>query len=152
MQEYSHESFQVTGLQLTTNTQNAFADIGKAWETINSQNLFDVIEHKAYPGLHNVYYNFTNQDDLDNRGYDVLIGFITDNNHIQNDSRLTTIIIPAQDYKYTTVQGEMPQSVVEKWNEINSLSMQEVNRSFGFDLDMYNEGGTECTITVAVNK
>jgi predicted transcriptional regulator YdeE len=114
MQEYSHEAFEVTGYQFATNAQHAFEDISKAWEKINSQNILESVEHKTYPGLHNVYYNFTNQDDVENRGYDVLIGFVTDSKSEQTNPLLTTITIPAQDYKYETVAGEIPQSVVEK--------------------------------------
>jgi predicted transcriptional regulator YdeE len=150
MDKYSHPAFQVTGYKIITDSKNAFKDISEAWNKINAEKLMDQIEHKAYPGLHNVYFNYQNHQDLENRSYDVLIGYLTETGSIQSNPELTTITIPAQDYEYVTVKGDMPDSVVSKWNEINNMPASELKRSFGYDLDMYNEDGTQCTITVSV--
>lgn len=152
MENYSHPSFEITGYKFRTNSKNAFKDISGAWDKINEDKLLDSIQFKAYPSLHNVYFNYENQDDLENRSYDVVIGFITETGKTQTDSNLTTIVIPDQDYKYVLVKGEMPKSLVEEWAKVNAMPKSELNRSFGYDMDMHNEDGTECTLTVSVFK
>jgi hypothetical protein len=44
----------------------------------------------------------------------------------------------------------MPASLIKTWGEINAMPEAELNRSFGYDMDMYSEDGTECTLTVSV--
>jgi predicted transcriptional regulator YdeE len=152
MENYSHPSFEITGYKFRTNSQNAFKDISDAWDKINENKLLDSIENKTYPSLHNVYFNYENQDDLQNRSYEVLIGFITETGKIQTDSNLTTIVIPAQNYKYVLVKGDMPKSLILEWEKVNAMPKSELNRAFGYDMDMYSEDGKECTLTVSIIK
>ena len=153
MEKYSHPGFQITGYQITTTNKDKQSDkdIMEAWKKFHTQNLADLIENKAYPTLHSVYFNYTNPKNVDERGYDMLIGFITTEGTNQTNPELTTITIPAQDYAYELVKGEMPKSLIQEWAKINSLPESELNRSFGYDLDMYNEDQSECTVTVSVN-
>ena len=153
MQKYSHASFQLTGYKISTSNKDhqSGKDIMEAWKTFRSENMADLIEHKAYPTLHCVYFNYTNSTNVDERGYDMLIGYLTEEGKTQSNHELKTITIPAQDYAYVTVKGEMPKSLIEEWKKINSIPESELKRAFGFDLDMYNEDQTECTITVSVN-
>lgn len=152
MEKYSHTAFNVTGYKITTTNKDnqSGKDIMQAWEKFRSENIADLIQNKVYPSLHCVYYNYTNPENVDERGYDMLIGYLTEPDSTQENKELTTITIPAQDYEYVLVKGEMPKSLIEEWSKINALSPVELNRSFGYDLDMYSENGTECTITVSV--
>ncbi|MEI6729260.1 MAG: effector binding domain-containing protein [bacterium] len=152
MEKYSHPAFQITGYKITTTNKDhqSGKDIMGAWKKFRSEKMSDLIEHKAYPSLHCVYFNYTNPKNADERGYDMLIGFLTEEGAVQTNSELTTIMIPAQDYAYVVVKGEMPKSLIEEWKKINAMPQTELNRSFGYDLDMYNEDRTECTVTVSV--
>jgi predicted transcriptional regulator YdeE len=154
MEKYSHGAFQVTGYKITTTRKDnqEQKDISTAWATFMSEKIADKILHKAYPTLHTVYFNYVNPENLAERGYDMLIGFITEENSKQEDASLTTITIPAQDYEYVKVTGEMPASLVSAWQKVNAMSKQECDRAFGYDMDMYNADMTEVTLTVSVNK
>lgn len=153
MEKYSHPAFQVTGYKITTTNKNnqAQKDIGEAWQNFMAEGFADKISHKNYPTLHAVYFNYKNPENLAERGYDMLIGFITETGAIQPDADLTTITIPAQNYQYTQVKGEIPKNLALEWQKVNAMSKTECNRSFGYDLDMYNADNTEVTLAVAVN-
>ena len=154
MEKYSHEAFQITGYKISTTRKDnrEQKDIGTAWATFMSEKIADKILHKVSPMLHAVYFNYVNPENLAERGYDMLIGFITEENLAQENSNLTTINIPAQDYEYIKVTGEMPASLVLAWQKVNVMSKAECNRAFGYDMDMYSADMTEVTLIVSVNK
>lgn len=69
----------------------------------------------------------------------MIIGYVTKTGVIQKDPRLTTIQIPAQDYRYMTLSDISPESIFGAWNTINATPASELARSYGYDVDMYNE-------------
>lgn len=154
MEKYSHGAFQVTGYKITTtkkDNQDA-KDIAGVWAKYMSDGMSEKVKHKAYPTLHMVYFNYVHPENLEERGYDMLMGFITEEGSVQEDASLTTITIPAQDYEYVKVTGEMPSSLVREWQKVNEMSQEECHRAFGYDMDMYNADMSEVTLTVSVNK
>lgn len=82
----------------------------------------------------------------------MLIGYITKTGTTQTDPTITTIQIPAQDYRYTTTNEISPENIFGMWNTINQTPASELARSYGYDLDMYNEAHTELTIAVSVSE
>jgi predicted transcriptional regulator YdeE len=152
MQDYHHEAFYVTGYKVTT-TNKDFAsrtDIMNAWKAWRETDIAGTIVGKLRDTLHCVYFNYTNPENLSERGYDMLIGFYTEEGAIQTNPELTTIKIPEQDYKYDMAVGEMPIALISKWKEINEMSMDELPRSFQYDMDMYLDDGV--CIAVGVDK
>ena len=117
-----------------------------------SERISDTIKHKAYPTLHMVYFNYTDPENLAERGYDMLMGYITEEGSVQEDASLTTIIIPAQEYQYIKVTGELPSRLIAEWQRVNAMSKEECHRAFGYDMDMYSADMSEVTLTVSVNK
>ncbi len=107
---------------------------------------------KEFPSVHAVYYNYQYPLDCEKNEYDMLIGYITKSEVIQTDSSLTTIQIPAQDYRYTTLTDISPASIHRAWNTIKSTPASELARTYEYDLDMYNEAHTELTIAVSVSR
>lgn len=154
MEKYSHGPFQITGYKITTTKKNnqEARDISAAWAKFMSEHMADKIMHKVYPTLHMVYFNYVQPENLAERGYDMLMGFITEDNAVQNDPSFTTISIPAQDYEWEKVTGELPKNLIAAWEKINALSSVECNRAFGYDMDMYNADMTEVTVAVSVKK
>ena len=154
MEKYSHGAFQITGHKITTTRKDnkEAKDIADAWAAFMSENVSDKILHKAYPTLHMMYFNYVNPESLEERQYDMLMGYITENNSLQNDPSLTTVIIPPQDYEYIKVTGEMPKNLITAWQKVNAMSKDECHRAFGYDMDMYNADMSEVTLTVSVNK
>lgn len=82
----------------------------------------------------------------------MLIGYITKIGLIQKNPTIITLKIPAQDYRYTTITDISPEAIFGTWNTINSTPVSELARSYGYDLDMYNETHTELTIAVSVSE
>jgi predicted transcriptional regulator YdeE len=152
MDSYSHPAFEITGYKITTNAQHVYKDIDAAWKVITENKIFEHLRGKAFEGVHSVYFNYTNQSDPEQHGYDVLIGFITDAGTVQTDYRLTTLTIPAQDYQYMTVTGTLPKDLIAQWHIVNAMPASELHRSFGYDMDMYSADGKSCTLTVSVVK
>jgi predicted transcriptional regulator YdeE len=152
MEKYSHGAFQITGYKITTTRKDGqeAKDIAEAWEKFMSENISNKILHKAYPTLHMLYFNYVNPENLAERGYDMLMGYITEDGSVQEDESLTTVVVPAQDYEYVTVKGPLPENLVTEWQKVNAMSKEECNRAFGYDMDMYNENMSEVTLTVSV--
>jgi predicted transcriptional regulator YdeE len=137
---------------LVTTTNKDFAsqqDIRLAWRKWMTTDIASTVSGKASETVHCIYFNYTNSENIDERGYQMLIGYNTKENAVQANPDLTTITIPAQDYKYDSAVGEMPMALINKWKEINVLSQEEVHRSFGYDMDMYLEDGS-VTVVVSV--
>jgi predicted transcriptional regulator YdeE len=152
MQTYSHGAFEVTGIKIRTTNKNKqdVKDIKQLLEKFISEKIGDNIQHKMYLGIHIVYYNYANTENPRECDYDTLIGYITEDDSVQDDTNLNTIQIPAQDYQYIefTDQNEY----YKQWEKVNSMSKEECNRAFGYDLDMYNEDMSKVTLTVSVHK
>jgi predicted transcriptional regulator YdeE len=105
---------------------------------------------KSNETVYCVYFNYKNADSIDARSYDMLIGFETGDEIVQTDPEITTITVPEQNYKYETVKGEMPKVLIEQWAKVNGLTMGELERSFGYDMDIYSDDGA-VTVAVAVH-
>lgn len=153
MEKYSHWPFEVSGYKVTIeNPENEWELIMAAWKLFFTENITEVITDREYPGIHAVYYNYHNALDLKKKWYDMLIWYITKTGVIQKDSRITTIEIPTQDYRYTTLTDISPLSIFGTWTTINNMSQSELARNYGYDLDMYNETHTGITIAVSVDE
>ncbi len=153
MDSYSHGPFEVSGYRITIeNPENERTVIMEAWKHFFTDNISDRITDKAYPTVHAVYYNYHDELDLSKKWYDMLIGYITQSGITQTDPTITTIQIPAQDYRYTTTKEISPENIFSMWNTINQTPASELPRDYGYDLDMYNETHTELTIAVSVKE
>ena len=153
MEKYSHGPFEVSGYRITIeNPEREWEIIMKAWKSFFEDDISARITDRAHPSIHAVYYNYHDQLDLSKKGYDMLIGYITTDGIVQADPTITTIIIPAQDYRYMTITDIRPDAIFGAWKTINSTPVSELARNYGYDLDMYNEAHTEMTIAVSVSE
>lgn len=153
MESYSHWPFEVSGYSVTIESpENERAVIMESWKSFFTDDVSTRITDKAYPTIHAVYYNYHDQFDPEKKGYDMLIGYITADGVTQADSTITTVKIPAQDYRYTTTNEISPENIFGMWNTINHTPASELPRNYGYDLDMYNEAHTELTIAVSVKE
>jgi predicted transcriptional regulator YdeE len=150
MQDYSHENFTVSGYKVSTNNidNQSDKDIMAAWTKWKDENIADLIQGKTDKTIYCIYYNYQNPENVRERSYDLLIGFTTEKDAVQTSDLITTIEVPAQKYKYDSVKREDFPAFMAKWDEINSMNKEELNRTFGYDMDMYGEA--ETTIAVSV--
>jgi hypothetical protein len=85
MDSYSHGTFQVSGYNVTISSpQEAQAVIQKAWHKFMQEGLSKQVEHKAYPHVHCVYHNYTNLGNPEKEGYDMILGFVTEDGSTQS--------------------------------------------------------------------
>ncbi len=151
MDSYSHGPFEVSGYKVTIHGPiGEWESVMGAWKYFFTENISDRISDKAYPSVHAVYYNYQHPHDSENNQYDMIIGYITKDGIIQTSSTITTVKIPAQDYRYMTLADISPENIAKAWNTINAIPASELARSYGYDLDMYNDAHTEMTIAVSV--
>ncbi len=149
MQKYSHEAFTVAGVVLhIPNHTQAMQIIPEAWKQRFMNKTSDMIVGQSDPSMHAVYYNY----DDSKTSFDMLIGVMTEQDAIQTNDTITTLTVPAQDYRYMTVEWGFPNSIWGARDSINQMSLDELPRTYGYDLEMYNEAWTECTIAVSVKE
>ena len=151
MENYSHEVFWIAGYKISTTNKDhqSGKDIMQAWTKFRSENMADLIQGKSNPTIHCIYFNYQNPENIDERSYDMLIGFTTEEGALQDNEQITSIEIPKQDYKYTMVTGELPQALITEWSKINQMSSEELRRSYGYDMDMYTDDGVCLAVSVS---
>lgn len=153
MEKYSHWPFEVSGYKVSIldpiSERNIIMTTWKEWF---EKNMAELVTEKEFPGLHAVYYNYKNPLDQSKKWYDMLIWYVTKTGAIQKNPSIRTIKIPSQDYRYTTINDISPESIFGTWKDINSSSPAELQRTYGFDLDMYDEAHTRLTIAVSVSE
>jgi predicted transcriptional regulator YdeE len=154
MDSKSNKAFLFSGYNVTIhNPQEAQAVIQKAWQKFMQEGLSKLVEHKVNENLHAIYYNYTNLDNPELEGYDMILGCFVEDGSIQSNQGLTTISVPAQDYKYVDITSDNFQITLPiEWGKINSMPKSEVNRTHQFDLEMYSEDYKTCTLAVGVGK
>jgi predicted transcriptional regulator YdeE len=154
MDSYSHGTFQVSGYKVTINNQTEAQSVIQAtWHKFMKEGLSKLVEHKAYQHVHAVYYNYTNLDNPDIEGYDMILGYVTEDGSTQTNSDFIDITIPHQDYQYIKfTSSDFQQDLSTEWAKINSMPKSEVLRNYGYDLEMYSEDGKTCTLAVGVRK
>jgi predicted transcriptional regulator YdeE len=152
MESYSHGTFEVSGYVVTIpNPQEAQTVIQTAWKKFMDGGLSKLVEHKAYEGVHAIYYDYTNPTESDKVGYKMLLGFITEAGTTQSNPEFQTITIPAQTYKYIEINGDFQKILPIEWAKINAMPKSEVDRDYGYDLEMYSLDYKTCTLAVSVN-
>lgn len=105
MERYSHEAFNVTGHVVNIPEQSkAITIIMAAWKAWFEEKQGEHIVGKAHPSMHAVYYHYVHTENHAETGYDMLVGVMTEADAVQTDETLTTITVPAQDYRYMTVE------------------------------------------------
>jgi hypothetical protein len=153
MEKYSHGPFEVSGYKVTIHGPvGEWTTVMDAWRLWFTENMGDRVIEKEYPTLHAVYYNYKYPLDGEKNEYDMIIGYITKTDTLQTDPTITTVKIPTQDYRYTTLDDISPESIFGAWSTVNSTPASLLARSYGYDLDMYNETHTGMTIAVSVNE
>lgn len=123
-----------------------------AWRLCFTESMGVRVIEKVYPSLHAVYYNYQNPLDSEKNQYDMIIGYVTQDGAIQTDPTISTVKIPAQDYRYMTLSDISPENILKSWTTINKTPVSELARSYRYDLDMYNEAHTELMIAVSVKE
>ena len=109
------------GLSIRTNNQQEMhpdtAKIGPLFQRFMQANVAEHIPQRQAPGtLYAAYSDFSQQDQGD---YHYWIGELTQATHIENNSELQLLTLPAGPYqRITTATGPLPDIVIQAWQRI----------------------------------
>lgn len=124
----------ISGHSTTTNNQNETNDetakIPQLWEEYDSLNIYSKTFNKAKSS--NLYATYTNYQSDENGDYDVTIG-------VEVTKPKNAIVIKDERYLVFSKKGELPDIVVETWNEITEYFSHkpEYERKFSIDFEKY---------------
>lgn len=141
----------LVGIKTRTSLQQemnpATAKIGAFIQQYYQQQIPEQISHRSTPGTLYCVYTEYESDYLGEYTY-----FIGERvNTLDANQTLATLVIPAQTYaKFTTAPGEMPQVVIESWQNIWKMSPQDLGgkRRYHADFEIYDERARDPKQTV----
>ena len=130
------ENFKIIGISVETTNQNnqAATDLGQLWNRFYGEEIFNKIPNKDSEDIYAVYTDY--ESDYTGK-YTTIIGQrVSALDHIPN-GMVGREINNEKLLKYT-VKGEMPQAVVETWQEIwaNNIALY---RTYEADFEVYGE-------------
>jgi hypothetical protein len=146
LETYSHNNFFVTGYEYWVDYKTLDKQMSEIWGDKDKLNNLQNVKgtDAKEKGMYVVYYN------KNEFGFNMLIGLVTTGNVTQDHEGLKFVEIPTQNYKYASFDFSGPSSVAEAWKQINSVSTEELRRSFMYDLEIYSADMKTFTIAVSV--
>lgn len=141
---YSHGAFSITGKIYHVTFADLARQMQTLWGEVQSTNFPATIVDPEHGSLHVAYFNHSAT------GFDMIIGLITKEGSVQTNGALTTLEIPAQEYRYAEFDFTGPESVSLAWQAVNTVSREDLPRKFGYDLEMYSEDMKKFTIALSV--
>jgi predicted transcriptional regulator YdeE len=123
-------SFQIIGISIRTNNQQASNDLGKLWSKFIGENTSRKILNKISEDIYSVYTDYQSDHSGD---YTTIIGYQVDS--LENiHEGLIGKEVPASNYRKFLAKGKFPDCVQATWATIwNS----EINRSYVADFEVY---------------
>ncbi len=145
-------SFKIIGIQVETTNENGKSaeDLGNLWQRFYSENIPNQVPNKASEEVYSIYTDY--ESDFTGR-YTSIIGFkVNSLDNIPNG--LAGREIAGGTFQQFVAKGEMPNAVVEQWQEIWQKDA-ELNRAYTADFEVYgkksqNGGQSEVDIYIAV--
>ncbi len=147
------QSFEIIGIGMETTNKDGKSgdDLTKLWDHFFAENISDKITNKQGDEIYSVYTDY----ESDYKGtYKVIIGLKVDS--IENvPDGMVGLKIKKGKYKKFVAKGEMPNAVVETWQEIWGKD-DEMNRSYSSDFEVYGErsqsgADSEVDIYIGIN-
>lgn len=124
------EEIKVVGIKARTSNEKAEKDIEELWERFYSENIIQKISDKLDNEIISIY---TEYEGDHTKPYSVIIGCkVKSFNEI--DEHFTSKVIPSGKYAVINVEGELPKSVVNAWQQIWNSDLQ---RKYGSDFELY---------------
>jgi hypothetical protein len=81
----------------------------------------------------------------------MILGYATKDGEVQSSPEIIALTIPPQNYQFTKISGNFQEILPIEWSKIYNIPKEEVNRNYGFDMEMYSEDYESCTVAVSVN-
>lgn len=138
----------ISGISITTNNKNEMnekiAKIAGLWDEYESKNVYSATHDKANnSSMYGVYSNY--ESDL-NGDYDVTVG-------VEVTKSKKAIVIEDEKYLVFKKEGELPQVVVDTWEEIWDYfeNNDEYKRKYSIDFEHYTKED-EIEIYISIEK
>lgn len=139
-QDKTLPSFQIIGI--TTRTSNAdemkgAGKIGDLWKRFYAEGIAEQIQGKTEPSIFAVYHAYESDK---NAVYSLTLGCKVETG-TNPPAGMDLLKIPAQNYaQFTTTKGQMPQVVIETWQNIwNQEDHQKLKRQYTYDFEVYDQ-------------
>lgn len=137
-------AIKIAGIGIITTNEAAHNQntIGKLWEEFLKTPIKEKLVNISSTSVFAVYSDYENGD----KGkYKVTIGYaVSDTNNIPKE--LTTVTIPAGNYKTFKSKSHAPTDIVDVWKTIWAIDPHTFRRDFIADYEEYKE--TEATINI----
>lgn len=139
-QEKQLGSFQIIGI--TTRTSNAdemsgAGKIGDLWKRFYAEGIAEQIPSKMEPSMFAVYHSY----ESDKTGvYSITLGCKVETG-TNPPAGMNVVKIPSQKYaQFTTTKGQMPQVVIETWQNIwQQEDHLKLKRQYSYDFEVYDQ-------------
>lgn len=128
------EKLMISGISATTNKQNELneetAKVPALWQEYEDNNIYGKTLNKASDSSFYVFYN--NYTDADNGDFDVTLG-------VEVTKPKKSVSIESKRYLVFTKQGELPDIVMEAWQDVWEYfdGNPEYERTFQTDFEKY---------------
>lgn len=148
MKTHRIKKLMISGISITTNNKNEMnektAKIAGLWDEYESKNVYSATHDKANnSSMYGVYSNY--ESDL-NGDYDVTVG-------VEVTKSKKAIVIEDEKYLVFKKEGELPQVVVDTWEEIWDYfeNNDEYKRKYSIDFEHYTKED-EIEIYISIEK
>jgi len=119
------------GHDTTTTNGQADEDCAQLWKRFMDEDIAAQITDKIGDELYAVYYR---KDNTTQEPFRYFLGCRVDGDTLMTNG-LDALTIPAGSYHTETAEGALPESVKDKWKEINSSSLP---RAYDHDYEVYD--------------
>lgn len=138
-QETTLDSFQIMGIKTRTSNSDEAKGAGKIqalWNTFFSEGVTNRIPEKSDTTIFAVYHDYESDATAP---YSLLIGLKVPPG-AKPAPGLELITIPKQKFsRFTTRKGEMPNIVIEAWQNIwSGTGIDKLNRKYSYDFETYD--------------
>ena len=124
------ESFDIIGISVTTNSDQATSDINALWERFFKDSIGQKIDNKTSDVIYAVYSDYEGDH---TKPYRFTIGYRAESAETIPQN-MTHVQIQASDYAILSAAGAQPQALIETWK---SIWESDLDRSYKTDFEVY---------------
>jgi len=133
MEKVTIQPFQIIGISVRTNHDDAMKDIGNLWQQLMSQNLVEQIPNKINPAVYSIYTDY----ESDYKGaYTTILGCQVKNMNTVPEGMISHSFDGGM-YQKITAKGDLTKGFVyQAWKDIWQMDLE---RAYTADFEIYGE-------------
>lgn len=139
-QDKNLNTFQIIGITTRTSNvdeMNGAGKIGDLWKRFYAEGIAEQIPAKSEPSIFAVYHAYESDK---NAPYSMTLGCKVETG-TNPPTGMDVLKIPTQNYtQFTTTKGQMPQVVIETWQNIwQQEEHLKLKRQYSYDFEVYDQ-------------